>query len=298
MEIRQLRYFVSVAESRSFSEASRQSFLSQSAISQQIKQLEDELGTQLFLRNTHSVTLTGAGDELLPLARQAIKAFDSCHEHINGLRGLIAGQLNIGMTEAMEPYIRHTVTEMLKRYPKLHINMYYKPTHELRRMLLNHELDMAFTINTATEGDGIESKPIVTYRICAIMNSNHPLAKYKELAAKDLENQGIIMPERTEGTLRTIRQVAPGKLEMLNIRAYSDSPNSILNLLEESNFVTFLSPLSVVSRPSLVARKLKELPDCLQCYVHTLKSICPKQSSKVFLDIMTNESIPYYKSLE
>ncbi len=298
MEIRQLRYFINVAETRSFSEASRQCFLSQSAISQQIKLLEEELGCQLFLRNTHSVSLTESGEELLPLARQALKSFENCQEHMSGIRGLITGNLNLGMTAAMEPYIRHATVEMLKRYPKLHVNLYYKPTHELRRMLLSHELDMAFTINTASEGDGIESEPIVSYKICAVMSKTHPLAKRDDLSVKDILNQNIILPERSSGALRTLGQYAQGQIEKLNVRAYSDSPNAILNILQETNFISFLSQKSVSSRPSLVAKDIKELPQSVQCYAHKLKAVCQKQSSKVFMDILTKESIPYLQSLE
>lgn len=299
MEIRQLKYFVNVAETHSFSEASRQCFLSQSAISQQIKLLEEELDTQLFLRNTHSVALTVAGEQLLPLARQALKSFDTCQEHMMGIRGLITGQLNIGMTEAMEPYVRHTVVEMLKRYPKLHINMYYKPTHELNRMLKCHELDLAFSINTASEDEGIESQPITSYRVCAVMSRNHVLARRDRVSVSDLVGQNFILPERSSGSVRTLKKFVPQDVfEQLNVRAYADSANAILNILQETNYVSFLSPYSVSSRPSLVAKDVAEFPARIQCYVHQLQDVCQKQSAKVFLDILGREAIPYYNSME
>lgn len=299
MEIRQLRYFINVAETRSFSEASRQCFLSQSAISQQIKLLEEELETQLFLRNTHSVSLTEAGEELLPLARKALESFQNCHEHMSGIRGLVTGQLNLGMSYSMEPYIRHAAIQMLRRYPKLHVNLYNKPTHELHRMLVGHELDMAFTINTAAEGDGIESTPIVSYRISAIMSKSHPLAKNDKVSIKDLAGQSFILPERNSGALRTIRKFFKQEdFEKMNVRAYSDSPMAILNIIKETNLISFLSPRCVNSHPNLVAKDIKELPTRIQCYTHKLKDVSVKQSGKVFLDILINESIPYYNSIE
>ncbi len=298
MEIRQLRYFINVAETRSFSEASRQCFLSQSAISQQIKLLEEELGTQLFLRSTHVVSLTEAGEELLPLARQALKSFETCQEHMSGIRGLITGQLNIGLTAAMEPYARYAIAEMLKRYPKLHINMYMKPTHELHKMLVNHELDIAFSINTANEGEGIESTPINSYRICAVMSKTHPLASRDVLSIKDLAGQSLVLPERNNGSLRTLKQyLSPEDIERVNIRAHVDNVGAILNLLQDTNMISFLSPHSVSSRPNLVAKTIKELPATMQNYAHTMKTVCQKQSCKVFMDILANKSIPYYQSL-
>lgn len=299
MEIRQLKYFINVAETHSFSEASRQCFLSQSAISQQIKLLEEELGSQLFLRNTHTVSLTEAGAELLPLARQALMSFENCQEHMSGIRGLITGQLNLGMTEAMEPYVRHAVVEMLKRYPKLHINMYYKPTHELNRMLKCHELDLAFSINTATEGEGIESQPITTYRICAVMNSNHPLARRDKVSVNDLVGQNLILPERSSGSVRTLMKfVSQDIFDQFNVRAYADSVNAILNILQDTNYISFLSPRSVSSRSSLVAKDIAEFPARIQCYAHKLQAVCQKQSAKVFLEILSKEAIPYNKCME
>lgn len=298
MEIRQLKYFVSVAETFSFSEASRQCFLSQSAISQQVKLLEEELGSQLFLRNTHSVSLTEAGEELLPLARQALKSVETCQEHMASIRGLMGGQLNIGMTYAMEPFARHAAVLMLKRYPKLRLNMYYKNSAELRRMLFAHELDLAFTINTAEEGDAISSKPIAEYHICAVMNKNHPLAKKEVLEFNDLLGHGFILPEKNSNAIRTLSRYLKNDLGLLNVRAYSDSPNAILNILQDTQFVSLLSANSVTSRRSLVAKDIKELTTHVQCYVHWLRDVCQKQSSKVFLEILTKESIPYLTALQ
>lgn len=72
MELRQLKYFLMVAKTLSFSEAAKRLNITQGTLSQQIKQLEDELGFQLFSRTSHSVALTEAGEELLPAAKQTV----------------------------------------------------------------------------------------------------------------------------------------------------------------------------------------------------------------------------------
>ncbi len=293
MEIRQLKYFVSVAETGSFSEASRQCYLSQSAISQQIKLLEDELGSPLFLRTTHRVALTAMGDELLPKARQALKSFHACQEHIADLKGVICGQLNLGMTYAMEPYVRHTMAEMFKRYPRLHVNAFYATTPELRKMLVNHEVDLAFTINTAAKGEGIESHHIVSYKICAAMKRTHPLASRDVLTFDDLATQGFIMPERNSLAVRTLEKYLNNDLGKLNVRSFINSPNAILNLLQETHLVSLLSEGSILSRPSLVAKEIKELSTPIPCYVHNLKDVCMKNSAKVFMKVMHEEVLPF-----
>lgn len=82
MELRQLRYFVTVAATRSFSDAARKLFITQGTLSQQIKQLEDEMGVQLLARTSHSVMLTEAGEELLPFAKETIDSAINCRNRM------------------------------------------------------------------------------------------------------------------------------------------------------------------------------------------------------------------------
>ena len=103
MELRQLRYFVNAAEQLSFSDAAKLLNIAQSTLSQQVRQLEDELGVQLFERNSHAISLTEAGAELLPFARRTLHEADSCVARIHDLDQLLAGTLNIGVTYSFSP---------------------------------------------------------------------------------------------------------------------------------------------------------------------------------------------------
>lgn len=97
MELRQLKYFLKIAETLNFSEAAKELCITQSTLSQQIKQLEDEFDTRLFARNSHGVALTEAGDELLPFARNTVGAADVCRERMCDLQNMLVGVLNIGV---------------------------------------------------------------------------------------------------------------------------------------------------------------------------------------------------------
>ena len=98
MELRQLRYFVRSAELLNFTEAAHALYISQSTLSQQIKQLEDELGMPLFDRIGKRVRLTEAGSLFLPYARQSIADSESGRFVINDLKGIKTGELHIGAT--------------------------------------------------------------------------------------------------------------------------------------------------------------------------------------------------------
>ena len=114
MELRQLKYFIRVAECLNFSEAAKESCISQSTLSQQIKQLEQELGSELFLRNSRTVSLTEAGMELLPYARTTIKDADACIERIRDLKDILTGTMNIGVTYSFSPILTETIFSFIR----------------------------------------------------------------------------------------------------------------------------------------------------------------------------------------
>lgn len=298
MEIRQLKYFINVAETGSFSEASKRCFLSQSAISQQIRALEDELRAPLFIRNPHKVVLTKSGQELLPLARQALKSFNECQEHMNSMQDSLSGQLNIGMSQFIEPFVRHAAVQMLKQHPDVRLNLIYLPTTELNRMLISHDLDIAFSINTPTVDEEIESEAVIKFHILSVMKSTHPLASKEKITFEDLRKYGIVMPEAGRRIYNTLKKYLDFNPSKLNIRAVVNDPTAAINLVQDTNFLTFLPSLSITDCPSLTAKRIEGFEMPLQSYLHHMKDTCMKHSAKVFLKILHEYSIPYCDSME
>ncbi len=126
MELRHLKYFVKIAEILNFSEAAKALFITQSTLSQQIRQLEQEMNAQLFERNNHNVRLTEAGEELLPYARQTLKASQACLDRISDLQNILTGTLNIGVTFSFSPILTEALFSFIKLYPKVKLNIFYK----------------------------------------------------------------------------------------------------------------------------------------------------------------------------
>lgn len=157
MELRQLRYFVKVAETLNFSEAAKALFVTQSTLSQQIKQLEDSLDTQLLLRSSHSVTLTESGAELLPHARQTLLDADLCEQRIRDLDRGLGGTLNIGVTYSFSPILTESLFTFMKEYPKVKLNILYKPMSELMELLVARELDFVLAFKPTEHIPGVES---------------------------------------------------------------------------------------------------------------------------------------------
>ena len=126
MEIRQLRYFLKVAETLNFSEAARKLFITQSTLSQQISHLEQEIGLPLFERNSHEVYLTEAGKELRPYAQNAVNSADACIDHMNDLKEMLGGELNIGVTYSFSNIMAETLVAFLRAYPHVKLNISYR----------------------------------------------------------------------------------------------------------------------------------------------------------------------------
>lgn len=302
MEIRQLSYFVAVAQCGSFSAASRQACLSQSAMSQQIRALEEELGTSLFVRNSHRVELTESGEALLPLARRAIGAVQECQHRMRDLSGMLCGEVSIGLTHSMEPYVRRAMVQYMRRYPGVRLSVNYRTIPELMEMLHERRVDVALCLHVEGEEEWTECEELMQMRHCAVMRDTHPLAGRQELSLCDLEHQSLILPERDYRTCSAVEHYllhdgADGgggrSLGQLRVRATVNDPTCLLHLLRETNGISILSERSAKELPGLCAVRVHELSAPATVYAHYLRGVYRRHSVQVFME-MLREQIGLY----
>lgn len=286
MDIRQLQYFVGIAETGRFSEASKMLFVTQSAVSQQIKLLEEELGTQLFVRQAHSVTLTESGRELFPLAKNVLNGVAECHNRISDLKGLMCGTLNIGLTYSIEPYVRETMLAFMSRYPKVKVNAYYKSLSDLLRMLKDHEIDIMFSMMPTSPHDFAESTPILEYRLAAIMRKSHPLASRKMLRFSDFLPHKLILPEKGLRDRNAIESFVHAKTGELNVVSLINDVHALMNILQESNYISILTESVIKNNTQLCSVEIEELSKPIQIYAHTNNTTLRKHSADVFIEML------------
>ena len=288
MELRQLKYFLGVADAGCFSKASRKMFVSQSAISQQIKALEDELGTQLFIRQYNSVSLTESGETLYPLAKQVLKNASECVTTIRDLQGLLCGELNVGLTFSLESYMRGAMLEFMRTYPKVQINAHYKNLSELLRMLRNEEIDLMLSMMPTSPHDFIDSLPLTEYRLAAIMRKTHALAKKESLTFQDLLPHKLILPEKGLRDRNAVESFIHKEASILNVRSLVNDINALLNIIQETNYISILNETCIVNHPFLCSVPIEELKEPLPIYAHFNKAVNKKQSALKFLEILHN----------
>ena len=168
MELRQLKYFVTVGRLGSFSLASKALFITQGTISQQIQKLEEELGVELLTRDTRHVALSDYGEQFYPCAVQVLEEARAGVERIQDVKALKVGTLSIGATYSFGPLFRRTVQDFYKQFPHIRLNLVITSKEELLKKMLDRELDLALTYRPPLGDDRIESHLLFRSRLCLV----------------------------------------------------------------------------------------------------------------------------------
>lgn len=296
MELRQLKYFVAVARTLSFSEAARQLYVTQGTLSQQIMLLEDELGSLLFERTSHKVALTEPGMVLFPLAKNIIQQVEQCKLQLGDLRKALGGELNIGMTYSFSNLITDTVRDFLKTYPGVKLRIYYKTASELYQMMVKGELDVILAFKPVVQHKDLVSETLFNFDLCAVMRKDHPLSDRKVLTLEELKNFNIALPGSGLQARKTFEKFNNIDTNGLNVRVELNDPNVIMDLVQSSNLVTILSSLAALYRPNLAAVPLEGYIGKMEGCVQWLKGAYHKKSAEAFIE-MVRESAAVSKLL-
>lgn|SRR5574344_196100 len=287
MEIRQLKYFLKVAETLNFSEASRCLFITQSTLSQQISKLEFELGQQLFERDSHSVVLTEAGRELQKYARDTINSVSDCMQHMQDLKEMLTGELNIGVTFSFSSIASEAILTFLKKYPKIKLNVWYKTMEELMDMLKRRELDLVLAFKPSQSDSHIDSRVLFNNYLAAIVNEDHPLASHKSITLSELQLFSLVLPSRGLQARNTFEEILVDKDVNLNVCVDLNNVNQILGVVRNSNYVTVLSESTIFNEEGLKAIRLDCSNNNMEGCVHILRDAYIKKSTQEFIKILS-----------
>ena len=205
MEIRQLKAFLAIAEAKTFTAGARRVNVTQAAISMQIRQLEDEVGLQLFTRTPRRVILTEAGEYLLERARKILREHDSALAEIAEVAGAEYGRLRIG--SASGTFAMHqlpTIMQKLKEtFPNSELSVSSGTSQKLVDKIMHGEIDIAF-ISLPVDNTNITTESLFSDEIVAIGPPKHPLAKEKYISAATLAGERLILGEQGGNTRRMI----------------------------------------------------------------------------------------------
>ena len=268
MELRQLEYFVAVAEEANFTRAAQRVHVSQSGVSAQIRQLERDLGTPLIDRSGRVATLTGAGAAALPHARAALAAAAAARQAVDDVTGLLSGRLVVGMVTAC------TVTPLFDAlaafhlaHPGVEIALEEGNSDWLTERVRTGLADLALIGAAGAPPRGLEAFTIVSDGLAAAVPPGHPLAGRDCVTLAELTKYPIVSLPRGTGVRAVFDQSCAAQEVRPDIAFQASAPGAVADLAGRGLGVAVLAetmaaafsgqlaavPIEDIAIPSLLA---------------------------------------------
>ncbi len=259
MELRHLRYFTAVADTLHFGRAARRVHVSQPTLSQQIRQLEEELGAPLFERARTGVRLTQAGELFRTYASRALEDVNAGQVAVGALRGLTTGTLRVGYPPSMRGVVVPALAAVLRGHPGLALSAEEAVVRRLERRLADGKLDVALGYAPARSPD-LDAEPIFDSRLALVVARGHPLAKAEAVGAKQLVEEpfallshGLRVRARVDAYFAAMR-LAP------HIALESNAVATVLEFVRAGLAVTVLPEPRLSDAERLVVKRLSPAP--------------------------------------
>jgi LysR family transcriptional regulator, regulator for metE and metH len=290
LEVRHLKLLVTVAEEGSVTEAGKRLHLTQSALSHQLRDAEEKLGTALFLRLGRKMVLTPAGERLISCAHRVLDELSNTELQIEGLNGGSQGEIRLS-TECYTCY--HWLPPVLQKFhgkfSKVEVNIVASATSDPAAALLEGKLDVAI-ISSPPRNKSLRATPMFEDELVLVMSPKHRLASASLVRPRDLETETVLIyPPREESTLIN-KLLKPAGVEAQRVIEVPLT-EAIVELAAAGTGVGFLARWAVA--PAVEAGKVAIRPlggrgFRRQWYAVTLRNQSTQPFLAEFLNLLSN----------
>ncbi|MEU4738974.1 LysR family transcriptional regulator [Actinosynnema sp. NPDC023658] len=249
MELRQLEYFVAVAEECHFTRAARRMHVAQSGLSASIRALEVELGAPLFVRSTRQVELTQAGRALLVEARRVLGTIDAARDAVAAVQGLLRGTLAVGSIQCLHAiHLPAVLSRFHELHPGVELRLRQAGSGELVDLVRGGRLDLAF-VTAGRAGEDLKASTLSSEPLVLACAPELPFAERESVRLAELTGQSFVDFNPDWGTRDDVdRALATAGVD----RRVAVEVNDVHSLLD---FVGFglgvaLVPRSFASKPT------------------------------------------------
>ena len=264
MDLRQLSYFVAVAEEGQFTRAAARVSVAQPAVSAQVRRLERELGEPLFHRDQRLVRPTAAGEALLPHARAALAAAERGRDTIASLRGMLHGRLRVGIAGPVDRRLAEALGDFHRAHPAVEIAVAQEHNEPLLEAVANGDFDAAVVgIGAQPLPPQVRARVVATEPLVLAVRRGDPLSRRRSVPLAQLRDRPMITLVRGSG-LRTVLENACREAGIVpQISAEAGDLTSLVQLAAEGLGVAVLPRSATdgtdvavvkVSRPSMRRR--------------------------------------------
>jgi len=294
MELRHLRYFLTVCEEMNFTKAAEKLMIAQPPLSRQIRDLEEEIGTPLFIRGHHTLSLTEEGVMFRQYASRIVGLADRSVDDIRQMHSGLRGTLYVASVEGRAPHIiANWISEFSKAYPDVQYSLWNGTSDEVSARIKKGLCEVA-VIMEPYNPDGLHSVQIYEEPWIAMCSEKHPLAKNKKqtITADELVDYELIIPSRAS-RLQEINDWLKGTGKTANVRARIANVLNAYELCRQNVGVAIFpaASMDIVNDKSICIKTIND-PNISARYVliysdeHTLSPVAQR-----FVDFLNEENL-------
>ncbi|MGB3287848.1 MAG: LysR substrate-binding domain-containing protein [Burkholderiaceae bacterium] len=245
MELRHLRYFIALAGSLNFTRAAERVHVTQSTLSHQIRQLEDEIGQKLFDRNGKQVMLTEAGTSFLAYASRALAVIDQGLGELKQMVAPMTGTVRIGTTHTFNlGFLPDSIALFLKHNPTVKIVIEELSGDDITNGLKAEHLDVGVGYRPERQ-EGIRFEPLFNEELALVVAQSHPLAKRKRLRMAELHRESLVLLPQSFSTRRLLDECFTAAGVQPNIIAEMNTIPAMLGLMVREAVGTIAAPSAI-----------------------------------------------------
>ena len=256
MLARHIQYFLAVAEHQGFTKAAAALHVSQPALSQQVRQLEESLGAQLFDRSGRTTRLTDAGEVYLRHALQASQALQAGQRAIHDVSDLSRGTLRIAVTPTFTTYLVGPLVETFHgRYPNIRLTVREVAQEQMESQLLADELDVGIAFDQAHAHD-IDASVLLVETLALVVGRQHPLAQARAIGLEALNGESLILLSKEFATREQIDRYCNQHGIRPRVVMEANVIGALLEVVRRTTLSTLLPAAIARAHPALVAIEL------------------------------------------
>ncbi|MBW3635406.1 MAG: LysR family transcriptional regulator [Armatimonadetes bacterium] len=232
MELYQLKLFVDLAEKKNFTQVANENYVTQAAVTLQIRKLESELGVPLFHRTTRAVTLLEAGNRLLPYAQNMLKMAEEAREQVRETKTEVSGLVRVASVHSVGLYeLPAYIKKFLQKFPHVNLRIAYRTSDDIYRELLAGDIDVGI-VAYPSEMSRIECRPFSVDELALVCMKDHAFAHKKNVTLGELEGQNFVQFTEETPTRRATDAVLAEHGVTVNVRTECDNIEILKQMIE------------------------------------------------------------------
>lgn len=256
MLARQVRYFLAVAEHQSFTRAAEALYVSQPALSQQVRLMEESLGVQLFDRSGRTTRLTDSGEVYLQYVRRASQEFGEAKRAINDVNDLSRGALQVAVTPTFTTYLVGPLIEAFhSSYPNISLSVREISQEQMEEMLLSDKIDVGIAFSGTLTPD-LDLDPLLVETLALVVSTGHPLASEISIGLEALNAESLVLLSAEFATRDQIDSFGRQHGIRPHVQIEANSISAVIEIVRRTKLSTLLPATIAFAHQDLVAISL------------------------------------------